>query len=73
MRHFTSSSFYQGAALGTMVGQMTYGRRQFESLDCTMRQLIPIMHRAMNDFLPFTDADAAAFSQYMVTPRACLV
>jgi len=56
----------QGAALGTMVGQLTYGKRQFESVDGTVRQLIPILHRAMNNFLPLTDADTAAFNQYMV-------
>jgi glutamate formiminotransferase/formiminotetrahydrofolate cyclodeaminase len=56
----------QGAALGTMVGQLSYGKRQFESLDATMRQLIPTLHGAMNNFLPFTDADTAAFNQYMV-------
>jgi glutamate formiminotransferase/formiminotetrahydrofolate cyclodeaminase len=56
----------QGAALGTMVGQMTYGKRQFESLDATIRQLIPIVHDAMNKLLPLVDADAAAFKQYMV-------
>ncbi|KDR11512.1 Formimidoyltransferase-cyclodeaminase, partial [Zootermopsis nevadensis] len=55
-----------GAALSTMVGQMTYGKRQFESVDGAMRELIPIVHRAMNNFLPFVDADAEAFNQYMV-------
>lgn len=54
-----------GAALGTMVGQLSYGKRQFESVDGTMRQLIPILHSAMNNFLPLTDADTAAFNQYM--------
>jgi glutamate formiminotransferase/formiminotetrahydrofolate cyclodeaminase len=58
--------YLQGAALGTMVGQLTYGKRQFESVDGTMRQLIPILHTAMNNFLPLTDADTAAFNQYMV-------
>jgi formiminotetrahydrofolate cyclodeaminase len=53
-----------------MVGQLSYGKRQFESVDGTMRQLIPILHKAMNNFLPLTDADTAAFNQYMVlTPR----
>ena len=56
----------QGAALGTMVGQLSYGKRQFESLDETMRELIPALHGAMNSFLLFTDADTAAFNQYMV-------
>jgi glutamate formiminotransferase/formiminotetrahydrofolate cyclodeaminase len=49
-----------------MVGQLSYGKRQFESLDGTMRQLITVLHTAMNDFLPLTDADTDAFNQYMV-------
>jgi glutamate formiminotransferase/formiminotetrahydrofolate cyclodeaminase len=56
----------QGAALGTMFGQLSYGKRQFESVDGTMRQLIPILYRAVDNFLPLTDADTAAFNQYMV-------
>jgi hypothetical protein len=56
----------QGSALGTMVGQLSYGKRQFESVDGTVRQLIVVLHTAMNDFLPLTDADTDAFNQYMV-------
>jgi glutamate formiminotransferase/formiminotetrahydrofolate cyclodeaminase len=59
----------QGAALGSMVGQMTYGKRQFASVDGTIRQLLPIVHGAMNNLLPFVDADTAAFKQYMVCSR----
>ncbi|KAJ9585543.1 hypothetical protein L9F63_002660 [Diploptera punctata] len=54
-----------GSALGTMVGQMTYGKRQFEHLDSQMRELIPVLHRAMNSFLPLVDTDTAAFNKYM--------
>lgn len=56
----------QGAALGAMVGQMTYGKRQFENLDSVMRRLIPPFHRAMNELLLMVDADSSAFSSYMV-------
>jgi hypothetical protein len=59
----------QGAALASMVGQMTYGKRQFESHDVTIRQLIPIVHAAMNNLLLLVDADTAAFKQYMVSVR----
>ncbi|KAJ4443724.1 hypothetical protein ANN_05448 [Periplaneta americana] len=65
LRENPGKNLNQGAALGTMVGQMTYGKRQFESLDSTMRELIPIMHRAMSNFVPLIDADTAAFNQYM--------
>lgn len=49
-----------------MVGQMTYGKRQFESLDAEMRKLIPPFHEAMNDLLLKVDADSTAFNSYMV-------
>lgn len=54
-----------GAALGCMVGQMTYGKRQFDSLDAEMRRLIPPFHEAMNDLLLKVDADSSAFNCYM--------
>lgn len=56
----------QGAALGAMVGQMTYGKRQFENLDGVMRRLIPPFHQAVNDLLLMVDADSSAFNGYMV-------
>lgn len=57
----------QGAALGAMVGQMTYGKRQFENLDEVMRRLIPPFHQAMNDLLLMVDADSSVFNSYMVS------
>ncbi|XP_035376726.1 formimidoyltransferase-cyclodeaminase [Electrophorus electricus] len=54
-----------GAALGCMVGQMTYGKRQFEAVDGIMRRLIPPFHQAMNDLLLIVDADSTAFNSYM--------
>ncbi|KAI7790913.1 formimidoyltransferase-cyclodeaminase [Triplophysa rosa] len=54
-----------GAALGCMVGQMTYGKRQFDSLEAEMRRLIPPFHEAMNDLLLKVDADSSAFNSYM--------
>ena len=50
-----------------MVGFMTYGNRKFYDLDARMRKLIPPLYRAMKDLIPFVDADAAAFSEYMVS------
>uniref|UniRef100_A0A8C5RVH8 Formimidoyltransferase-cyclodeaminase n=1 Tax=Laticauda laticaudata TaxID=8630 RepID=A0A8C5RVH8_LATLA len=55
-----------GAALGCMVGLMTYGKRQFEELDPVMRQLIPPFHQAMNQLIAIVDRDTLAFSSYMV-------
>lgn len=56
----------QGAALGAMVGQMTYGKRQFENLDSVMRRLIPPFHEATGELLLMVDADSSAFNCYMV-------
>jgi glutamate formiminotransferase/formiminotetrahydrofolate cyclodeaminase len=54
-----------GAALGTMVGWMTYGKRKFEDKDAVMRRLIPPLHQAMEALLPLIDADTRAFADYM--------
>ncbi|XP_073433622.1 formimidoyltransferase-cyclodeaminase isoform X2 [Dendrobates tinctorius] len=54
-----------GAALGCMVGQMTYGKRQFESLDGAMRELIPSFHHAVDQLLALVDSDSNAFGSYM--------
>ena len=35
-----------GAGLAAMVGQLTYGKRIWESLDSEMRRLIPVIDSA---------------------------
>jgi glutamate formiminotransferase/formiminotetrahydrofolate cyclodeaminase len=54
-----------GAALGAMVGWMTYGKRRFEEKDAVMRRLIPPLHEAMKDLLPMIDRDTRAFNDYL--------
>lgn len=54
-----------GAALGSMVGLMTYGKRQFEELDEKMRKLIPPFYHTMKELISMVDADASAFNSYM--------
>ena len=49
-----------------MVGFLTYGNRKFADLDSEMRRLIPPLYKGMKDLIPFIDADAAAFSEFMV-------
>ncbi|KAK5847393.1 hypothetical protein PBY51_016525 [Eleginops maclovinus] len=44
---------------------MSYGKRQFESLDGVMRRLIPPFHSAAAELLTMVDRDASAFSSYM--------
>jgi glutamate formiminotransferase/formiminotetrahydrofolate cyclodeaminase len=54
-----------GAALGAMVGWMTYGKRKFEAEDPIMRRLIPPLHEGMKDLLPLIDRDTRAFDAYL--------
>jgi glutamate formiminotransferase/formiminotetrahydrofolate cyclodeaminase len=54
-----------GAALGAMVGWLTYGKRRFEDKDPVMRRLIPSFDSAMRSLVPLIDADTRAFDDYM--------
>jgi glutamate formiminotransferase/formiminotetrahydrofolate cyclodeaminase len=54
-----------GAALGAMVGWMTYGKRKFEDRDEAVRALIPPLDQAMKDLVPMIDADTNAFNDYL--------
>ena len=56
----------QGAALGAMVGFLTYGNKKFHHLDAQMRKLLEPLYRTMKELISFVDADAAAFNDYMV-------
>ncbi|XP_070951972.1 formimidoyltransferase-cyclodeaminase isoform X3 [Macaca nemestrina] len=58
-----------GAALGSMVGLMTYGRRQFQPLDATMRRLIPPFREASAKLTALVDSDAEAFAAYLEAMR----
>ena len=54
-----------GAALGAMVGWMTYGKRKFEAKDAAMRRLIPPLDESMKALLPLVDKDTRAFDAYL--------
>uniref|UniRef100_S4RQ34 Formimidoyltransferase-cyclodeaminase n=1 Tax=Petromyzon marinus TaxID=7757 RepID=S4RQ34_PETMA len=54
-----------GAALGSMVGLMTYGKRQFEEVDEVVRRATAPLHEAMGLLSLAVDADACAFNRYM--------
>ncbi|HMS34124.1 MAG TPA: glutamate formimidoyltransferase [Ignavibacteria bacterium] len=58
-----------GAALGAMVGWMSYGNKKFEHLDSTMRKLIPPLHNKMKELIPLIDADTNAFTDYMTAMK----
>ncbi|XP_007907311.1 formimidoyltransferase-cyclodeaminase isoform X1 [Callorhinchus milii] len=54
-----------GAALGSMVGLMSYGKRQFEVVDAVMRRVIPPLHHTAHQLLTMVDTDSRVFSNYM--------
>jgi glutamate formiminotransferase/formiminotetrahydrofolate cyclodeaminase len=54
-----------GAALGVMMGWMSYGNKKFEHLDSKMRKYIPPLHENMKKLIPLIDADTNAFADYM--------
>ncbi len=58
-----------GAALGAMVGWMSYGNKKFEHLDATMRKLIAPLHDNMKKLIPMIDADTNAFTDYMTAMK----
>jgi glutamate formiminotransferase/formiminotetrahydrofolate cyclodeaminase len=58
-----------GAALGAMVGWMSYGNRKFEHLDGAMRRLLPPLLSSMESQIPGIDADTDAFTDYMSAMR----
>ena len=58
-----------GAALGAMVGWMSYGNKKFEHLDSTMRKLIAPLYYKMTELIPLIDADTNAFTDYMTAMK----
>ena len=58
-----------GAALGAMVGWMTYGNKKFAHLDSKIRNLIPPLHNKMKELIPLIDADTNAFTDYMTAMK----
>ena len=55
-----------GAALGTMVAQLTYGVRRFEEVGKQMQQALPVLDALSRQLIPMIDADTSAFNQYML-------
>ena len=58
-----------GAALGAMMGWMSYGTKKFESIDSKMRKFIPPLHANMKDLISMIDADTNAFNDYMIAMK----
>ncbi len=45
---------------------MTYGKRQYDSIDSIMRRSIAPLYEAMQTLLTLIDKDTNAFNSYMV-------
>lgn len=50
-----------------MVGLLTFGKRQWEPLDQTMRTIIPPLYDIVDQILPMVEADTEAFEAYVVS------
>lgn len=48
-----------------MVGKMSFGRKQFDSIDDEMRTLIPIFHHSISELTTLIDEDTFAYQQYV--------
>ena len=46
-------------------GKMSFGKKQFDSIDPQMRSLIPIFHHMMNELSTYIDADTNAYKDYV--------
>lgn len=58
-----------GAALGTMMGLLSYGSKKFEHIDEKMRKMIPPLHENMKKLIQFIDEDTNAFNDYIKALR----
>nr|XP_009860536.1 formimidoyltransferase-cyclodeaminase-like isoform X1 [Ciona intestinalis] len=58
-----------GAALCTMTGLLTYGKKQWETLEAVMRINIPIVHQCMTELIPLVDKDSKAFDSFMAAMK----
>ena len=58
-----------GAALGAMVGWLTYGRRKYEHLDTAVREHLPPLVELQEALLRAVDRDTDAFAEYMAAIR----
>jgi glutamate formiminotransferase / formiminotetrahydrofolate cyclodeaminase len=54
-----------GAALGAMVGWLTYGKRKYDHLDAQLRTVIPPLVEIQKELLYAIDRDTEAFNDYM--------
>ncbi|CAI8045001.1 Formimidoyltransferase-cyclodeaminase [Geodia barretti] len=59
----------KGAALGTMVGLLTYGKKKYEDLDDVMRKTIGPLHDNLQKMMPLVDRDSEAFAEYMMASK----
>jgi Methenyl tetrahydrofolate cyclohydrolase len=60
---------FQGAALGSMVGKLSYGKRQWEHLDAPMRRIIPDLDKTFRMITDMVDADTSAFNDYLAAMK----
>jgi len=52
-----------------MTGWMTYGSKKHDSAEKTVTSILPVLHKTIDQITPLIDADAMAFSNYLVAQK----
>ena len=58
-----------GMSLGQMTSWMTYGSKKYEGAEPIIRQVLPELHKNINQANPLIDADAMAFRNYQMAQK----
>ena len=52
-----------------MTGWMTYGSKKHDTAEKTVTTVLPVIHKTIEQITPLIDADAMAFSNYLVAQK----
>ena len=47
-----------------MAGQLSYGKKKWESIEAVIRKNLPIAHEATTSLIPLIDRDTDAFNSF---------
>jgi formiminotetrahydrofolate cyclodeaminase len=48
---------------------MTYGSKKHDTAEKTVTSVLPVLHKTIDQITPLIDADAMAFSNYLVAQK----
>jgi len=53
-----------GAALGCMVGQLSYGKKKWEEIEEIVRKNLKLLHKCCMNLIPMIDEDCCSFNEF---------